>query len=1379
MVTWGGSNYGGDSSAVAAQLNGSIDVRQIYSTDYAFAALRADGSVVTWGDRNGGGNSSAVAAQLNGTVDVVRIFSSQYAFAALRADGSVVTWGSSSSGGDSSVVAAQLNGSIDVRQIYSTGSAFAALRADGSVVTWGSGSGGDSSVVAAQLDGTIDVTHIYSTGSAFAALRTDGSVVTWGGSSYGGDSSAVASQLNSGVISGADISTNDVADFNPSSFILDGTSGDDGLSAGDGDFVINGYAGNDTLLSGTGKDKLDGGDGNDTLYGGSGIDMLIGGLGNDNLNGDSGNDTLTGGSGNDNLNGGSGNDTLTGGLGNDTYTVDSVGDSVVEQVGEGTDSVQSSVSYSLAANVENLTLFGTAAINGTGNSVANTIIGNTAKNTLNGGLGADVLIGGLGNDSYLVDDAADVVREFASEGTDTVQSSVTFTLASNVENLTLSGTAAINGTGNTLANTIIGNTANNTLDGGSGADVLKGGLGNDSYIIDNTADVMVENAGEGTDTVQSAFTFTLATHFENLTLTGNAALNGTGNSVANTIIGNTAKNTLNGGLGADVLIGGLGDDSYIVDDAGDVVVENTGEGADTVQSSVTFTLASNVENLILTGTDAINGTGNTLANTIIGNTANNTLDGGSGADFLRGSLGDDSYVVDNTGDVIWENAGEGTDTVQSSVNFTLATYFENLTLTGTAALNGTGNSVANTIIGNTANNTLNGGSGADLLKGGLGDDSYVVDNIGDVVVENADEGTDTVQSSVGFTLVSNVENLTLTGTAGIYGTGNTLANTIIGNIASNFLNGGSGADLLKGGLGSDFYVVDDAGDVVVENVGEGTDTVQSSVGFTLVSNVENLTLTGTAGIYGIGNTLANTIIGNFANNTLNGGSGADFLAGGFGDDSYVVDDVGDVVSEYYGDGTDSVQSSVTFTLASNVENLTLTGTVAISGFGNSLANTLIGNVANNFLSGGSGNDIVIGGAGDDTLDGGSGIDTAQYADASAAVSINLSLNTAQNTGGAGNDTLISIENLIGSAYNDTLTGNSDANVLMGGAGNDTLDGAVGIDTIQYTDATAAVTVNLSLSTAQNTGGAGTDTLLNIENLIGGAFNDILTGSSAANVLGGGAGNDTLDGGSGIDTAQYSDATAAVSVNLSSTTAQNTGGAGMDRLLNIENLTGSVFNDNLTGNAGANVLKGGDGNDNLLGGAGDDTLDGGNGVDWVQYWNAAAGVSVNLSLKTAQNTGSAGIDTLSSIENAQGSNYNDVLIGSSVANVLTARSGDDMLNGGLGNDTLTGGTGRDTFLFNSAVGNANVDTITDFVVADDTIQLENAVFKSLTTTGALAASAFKIFGNGSFIESDDRVIYNSLTGGLFYDADGSESAAAVQIATLGKNLAMTNADFFVV
>jgi autotransporter passenger strand-loop-strand repeat protein len=200
VVTWGDKNYGGDSSAVAAQLNGAIDVSQIYSTEYAFAALHTDGSVVTWGDKNYGGDSGVVSAQLNGAIDVSQIFSTSMAFAALRTDGSVVTWGDTSYGGNSSAVAAQLNGAINASQIFSTSAAFAALRTDGSVVTWGEvGSGGDSSAVAAQLNGDIDVSQIYSTSYAFAALRTDGSVVTWGYSTSGGDSSAVAAQLNGDI----------------------------------------------------------------------------------------------------------------------------------------------------------------------------------------------------------------------------------------------------------------------------------------------------------------------------------------------------------------------------------------------------------------------------------------------------------------------------------------------------------------------------------------------------------------------------------------------------------------------------------------------------------------------------------------------------------------------------------------------------------------------------------------------------------------------------------------------------------------------------------------------------------------------------------------------------------------------------------------------------------------------------------------------------------------------------------------------------------------------------------------------------------------------------------------------------------------------------
>jgi hypothetical protein len=174
VVTWGSS--GGDSSAVASALNGTVDVTQVFSTGVAFAALRSDGSVVTWGDSRFGGDSSAVASALNGTLDVVQVFSTWGAFAALRSDGSVVTWGSGDSGGnyggDSSAVVSALNGTLDVVQVFSTREAFAALRSDGSVVTWGhSNAGGDSSAMASALDGTLDVVQVFSTWEAFAALR--------------------------------------------------------------------------------------------------------------------------------------------------------------------------------------------------------------------------------------------------------------------------------------------------------------------------------------------------------------------------------------------------------------------------------------------------------------------------------------------------------------------------------------------------------------------------------------------------------------------------------------------------------------------------------------------------------------------------------------------------------------------------------------------------------------------------------------------------------------------------------------------------------------------------------------------------------------------------------------------------------------------------------------------------------------------------------------------------------------------------------------------------------------------------------------------------------------------------------------------------------
>ena len=258
-----------------------------------------------------------------------------------------------------------------------------------------------------------------------------------------------------------------------------------------------------------------------------------------------------------------------------------------------------------------------------------------------------------------------------------MSSSVSYTLSDYVENLILTGTPSINGTGNNQVNSIIGNTAANQLSGGAAADTLEGGLGND---------------------------------------------------------------TIDGGTGTDKMSGGIGDDGYFVDNGGDIIIENLAEGIDRVNSSVTYTLSANIENLSMVGSSAINGMGNALNNNIVGNNAanqlngydgNDTLAGGagddiltgwSGADAMLGRLGSDSYFIENAGDVVTEKVNEGTDTVSSKITYTLSVNVENLILTDTTTINGTGNDLANVITGNNAANQLNGGAGNDTLDGGLGTD---------------------------------------------------------------------------------------------------------------------------------------------------------------------------------------------------------------------------------------------------------------------------------------------------------------------------------------------------------------------------------------------------------------------------------------------------------------------------------------------------------------------------------------------------------------------------------------------------------------------------------------------------------------------------------
>ena len=671
--------------------------------------------------------------------------------------------------------------------------------------------------------------------------------------------------------------------------------------------------------------------------GGSGNDILIGNDVANRLEGNAGEDSLNGGQGNDTLDGGAGIDTLIGGSGDDTYLIDNVGDVVTELLNEGTDLVKVGIAttgtYTLGANLENATLTNavTYHLTGneldnalTGNALANTLLGKAGDDTLNGGAGTDTLIGGLGNDTYVIDVLADRLIEASGEGSDLVNvalASGTYALGANLENATVtsSATMAVNLTGNELANILTGNAAANILDGGLGADALIGGAGNDTYHINTLADTITELANEGTDLVRVGIatvggTYTLTSNLENATLINVVDYNLTGNALANTLTGNAADNILDGGLGNDTLIGGLGNDTYMMDVLTDTITEAAGEGTDLVNVALTaagtYTLGANIENATVTSAAAItvNLTGNALANTLTGNAADNILNGSTGADTLIGGLGNDTYIIDVLTDTIIEAVGQGTDLVNVALatagTYTLGANLENATVTSGASINVnlTGNELANILTGNAAANILDGGAGNDTLIGGAGNDTYIV-STGDSVVEALNGGIDLVQSDVSHTLAANVENLTLTGSADLSATGNTLANILTGNSGNNALDGGDGIDTLKGGAGNDTYKVDLTTsnllqDTVTENVNEGTDTIilrggnttlTTTTTLTLGANLENLDASGTstAKLNLTGNALANTLTGNAADNILDGGLGSDALIGGLGNDCYI------------------------------------------------------------------------------------------------------------------------------------------------------------------------------------------------------------------------------------------------------------------------------------------------------------------------------------------------------------------------------------------------------------------------------------------------------------------------------------------------------------
>ncbi|HEY8357365.1 MAG TPA: M10 family metallopeptidase C-terminal domain-containing protein [Ramlibacter sp.] len=584
-------------------------------------------------------------------------------------------------------------------------------------------------------------------------------------------------------------------------------------------------------------------------------EVYQGSVGNDSIAvRGSGNDTLLGFAGNDLLDGGDGEDVLRGGDGNDVYRY-GVGDDVDELAGGGIDTVITKVHYSAAEDhhVENLRAgYSTRTLRLTGNALDNILTGSSGANVLDGGAGADTLRGGDGKDTYYLDNAGDdidVESSLSAGGADTVITSVDYVGSSDyVETLTAAaGIAAIDLTGNVLANRLTGNAGINvlagaagadTLDGAAGADFLQGGEGNDIYYLDNAADdIQGESSASagGIDTVFTSVDYSASRDYvENLTAAkGTARIDLAGNQRDNILTGNDGRNILNGRAGADVLLGGLGDDTYYLDDAGDNI---SGEsslatgGIDNVISSIDWSASRDyVENLTAaSGTAGVDLTGNQLANLLTGNSGVNdlsgldgadTLDGAGGADVLRGGEGNDTYYLDNAGDNISGESSAsagGIDTVIAGVDYSASSdYIEHLkAATGTASVDLTGNQLANKLTGNAGSNvlvggegadTLDGGAAADTMSGGRGDDLYFVHNKADVVIESSSSlgGVDTVISTVHHTLGDYQEHLVLTGSADLAGAGNALANVITGNAGANKLAGGGGADRLFGGAGAD------------------------------------------------------------------------------------------------------------------------------------------------------------------------------------------------------------------------------------------------------------------------------------------------------------------------------------------------------------------------------------------------------------------------------------------------------------------------------------------------------------------------------------------------------------------------------------------------
>ena len=1101
---------------------------------------------------------------------------------------------------------------------------------------------------------------------------------------------------------------------------LEGGAGNDILYGGDGVDNLYGGADNDILSGGKHNDNLYGEAGGDTLYGNKGVDRLEGGDGADTLYGGGGVDTLLGGAGVDTLDGGEHDDILDGGAGADTYIFR--GDFFGADTIRGEEGTGNKIYLRAVENPETLVFLlednGDVTISHDSGSVRiledayadgrysihyggdNALLGKLKIGTdgdnkpLAGTTEGDLLLG-LGGDDRLEGGAGDDSL-FGGKHHDTLE-------------------------GGAGEDTLYGGRGNDILEGGAGADIMDGGGGIDTISYENSdAGVSVNlqfeintlSGGHATDSVSGMNDRMVAGSFENII----------GSDHNDGLSGDTRDNVLIGGDGDDYLYGNVGDD--ILEGGGgtgDIYIFEGGYGADTIQGDadggfLRFLSAMNLDGFAFSRADAD-------SDVLI-------TDGSNSVTILDAAYADGRYTLQH-------NSANGIKTlgrltVATPEGGTIAASIDNLQDLMVGSIGG------DTLRGQGGNDMLYGGDGVDNLYGGANDDILSGGKHNDNLYGEA--GGDTLYGNKGVDRLEGGD-----GADTLYGGGG--VDTLLGGAGVDTLDGGEHDDFLEGGAGADTYIFrgdygadtiqgdTDGGTLYFQDATSLTDLifVQQTNGNLLITHGSNSVVIenyadGLFGIsYGRGNAI--TIFGKLTLGTdgidapLTGTTEGDLLLGLSGDD--ILEG---------GEGDDQ--------LFGGKHHDTLRG-----GAG---ADTLYGGRGNDILEGGADNDILEGGGGVvDTFDGGGGSDTISYASSTDGVDVNLALNFFSG-GDATGDSIVavgSIENIRGSIYGDTLTGDTGANTLDGGVGADTyvFEGDYGDDTIQGDDSDAAGSINrLYFRDA-------------------GIFSISVVREAEGDIR-----IDTSDGNSvTIDATSYADGRYSIHygagntllTTLSVTTADSNelvaGTAGNDFLLGLaegHTYRGFAGNDRLYGGDGNDILLGGADDDILEGGAGDDLFGGGSGSDTLSYASSTDGVDVDLALNifsggdaagdgiaagaggTIENIigsrqddtlrgdtggnilrGGAGVDMLfgnAGVDFLRGGSGNDQLYGGDGADTLYGGSGEDTMQGDLGNDILYGGAGTDTYVFD---GNWGADTI-----AGDT-DGGRLYFKAVTNLGSLGFS----------------------------------------------------------